>query len=170
MPWIWCIETLVNQVCGNMYIYNDLCMLDSVWNQVMSCGIPLIVLCHCYSLLLYFHCDLHHWNSLCWSDRVEILYDMACIWILYFPFLCTSLIMPSATFELSKFFFRNITQSHCIKFFLWQNVHTHPYLFDVSTLLLLVSPSTLFVLEWECFWPVKSIISPHIFLYMYLFI
>ena len=62
-------------------------------NQVMSCGIPLMVLCHCYSLLLYCYCDLHHWNSLCWSDCVAILYDMACIWILYFSLLCTSLIM-----------------------------------------------------------------------------
>ena len=84
---------------GNMYICNDLCILDSVWNQVMSCGIPLIVLCHYYSSLLHFHYVLHHWNSLCWSDHVAILYDRACIWILYFSLLLDN---ASATFGLSK--------------------------------------------------------------------
>ena len=156
----------------HLHIQWFVCMLDSVWNQVMSCGIPLIVLCHCYSLLLHFHCDLHHWNSLCWSDRVAILCDMACIWILYFSLLCTSLIMHQQHLScLNYSSFSQILHNHItLSFFKWQHVQTHLYFFDVSCLLLFVSPSTLFILEWECFWPVKSIRSPHIFLYMYLFI
>ena len=148
----------VNQVCGNMYIYNDLCMLDSVWNQVMSCGIPLIVLCHCYSLLLYFHCHLHHWNSLCWNDHVAVLYDMACIWILYFSLLCTSLIMHQQHLScLSYSSFLEILHNHITLSFFCDNMYKHTCTSLMYHVFSFFSPSTLFVSEWECFWPVKGI-------------
>ena len=84
------------------YAYG-LCILDSVWNQVMSYAIPLILSCHYYSSLLCFHYVLHHLNSLCSSDHVAILYDMACIWILYFLPLCTSLIMHQQHLGCAKY-------------------------------------------------------------------
>ena len=103
-------------------------MLESVWNQVMLCGIPLIVLCHCYSLPLYFHCDLHHWNSLCWSDHVAILYDMACIWILYFSLLCTSLKMHQQHLScLSYRSFSEILHNHIALSFFCDNMYKHTH-------------------------------------------
>ena len=66
----------------------------------MSCAIPLIVSCHYYSLLIHFHYVLHHSNSLCWSDHV---YDMACIWILYFSLLCTTLVIHQQHFGCPKY-------------------------------------------------------------------
>ena len=117
--------------------------------------------------LYIFYCYLCHLSSVCCHVCFVILYDMVCIWILYFPLLCTCLIVHQQYLcYLCYSSFLQILHNH-----IWDKIYTHTHTSSVYQLF------SFFFHHQHCLyqnehisWPVKGIISPHIFLYMYWFI